>query len=144
METIAINQVLSRDSITLNELISRLLPSYQAKAYDQRNRLVNEVESGIILNSDAKLLSLVVSKLLNAILTQCRDCDIRVTSKKFHSVVLLHLTIINGFQGMHEVDNMHEINDLAYKLGGCIMYNNQHLKESTFSLSFSNFSQLAA
>ncbi len=144
METFKINQEKSKDSITLNQFLSRIITAFQAIASRQKSNFVNDVPPNVSVQTDANILSEVLSELFTAILRRCEDCNIRLTSKSFHNVILIHITILSGFQGIHEVENMNEINHLAERLGGCILYNNQHLNESTFTLSLFNFLQLAA
>ena len=143
METFAIKNE-SREMISLKNHLNKIILNYHSMARENGNRLLNEIHPEFTINTDTNVLSMVFSKLFSSLLKQCFNCDIRLTAKGYHSLVVIHITMINGFQGVHEVEEINVINLLAEKLGGCLLYNNQHLKESTFSLSILNFDKLAA
>ena len=144
MEALNISKAQSKESIILNRFVAKIISTFQYVAISKKNHFINDIEPYATVSTDAIVLRKVLSNILNSILRQCENCDIRLSAKMFHCVVLMHITIIDGFQGVLQVDDINEINDLTEVLGGCLLYNNQHLKESTFSLCFLNNAKLAA
>lgn len=138
MEAFKIDPGISKDSVALKELINRILDSFMPLALKQKNEFQNDVPN-LHVHTDSYLLGRVITGLFGTIMRQCENSCIRLSAKSFHNVVLVHITSINGFQGVHAMEEMDEIESLAEKLGGCILYNNQHLKESTFTLSFFDY-----
>jgi hypothetical protein len=139
MGTFRVSSGKATSCVPLNGFISELLASFQSLAEKQRNKIVNDISPDLFVRTNTSLLSRAISGLISEIVPQCENSCIRLSAKSFHNVVLLRITNISGSQSIHAIENIEEISRLAESLGGCVTYNNQHLNETSFVLSFFDF-----
>lgn len=139
----AVNIRLGQDYVPLKDLLDGLIEKFGQLARERNNYFLNYIPEDFFVNSDSGLLNDIFGQLLSTIVESCRDCRIRLSAKSFHSIVLVHVTVINGTHHGVVIANLPDMERMAETLGGCLSYNDQHLNESTFTLSFRSVQQVA-
>ena len=129
------NSVARNDEvISLQQFTNRLVHGVQTLAIQQNSLIVNDIFDEFTVNTDAQLLSTVISRLLGTVIGKSKDSCIRISAKSYHNVILFRINhqVIAGLN-MYELK---EIEAYAASLGGCITLNTQAKKGNAIIFSF--------
>lgn len=130
------------EQIPLKPFISKMLDKFQPIIVRKNSFFINDVRDDFEINTNIHLLKSVLSGMFETIIDKCQDASVRITAKNYNDVVLFRISNLSGFKGFDLIQELEHVNNLAQKIGGCITYNDQRIRESTFVLSF--YSRLAA
>jgi K+-sensing histidine kinase KdpD len=125
-------------------MVGRISASSIPTAAQRNSFIVNDIPKELNVNANEHMLASVFGSLLNTVITNTRDCCIRVSAKLYGKVVLVHLkeshhTINNAFNG-----SIRQVQQLAEKIGGTISINSDRDKATTIVFTFVNDLSLAA
>jgi K+-sensing histidine kinase KdpD len=132
------------NQVALSLMVSRISASSTPNASRRNSFIVNDIPKELEVNTDEHMLASVFGSLLNTIVTNTKDCCIRVSAKLYGKVVLVHLkeshrAISNAFNG-----SLRQVQQLAEKIGGTISINSDRDKATTILFTFVNDLPLAA
>lgn len=130
------------DTVYLDELVSRILKSFQPVAVKHQSIFVNEIPHDLAVNTDEQLLAAVIGDLCRTIAAESRNNCIRVSARNFHNVVLFHFRK-SGEKHAASSSSLQKIQPLAEKLGGCITLNHIRNESTLITFSFLNTTQAA-
>ena len=135
---------LTDQKISLNQLLSKLLPGFQQLAVDRKSFFINDVPRNILVNTDNNIVASVLADLLRIVSSKADNSCIRISAKSFHDVILIHVKDNNGCNNYVLDANFFQVQPLADKIGGFIDVTSQRKKATTIAFSFSNLPKQAA
>jgi hypothetical protein len=123
-------------TISLKHIVAQLFSQFQPLAVKHRSFIVNDVPADLYVYADKNNLVMIISSLLNSIISRSRRNCIRVSAKRYHNIVLVRLkdstkafTHISGH-------DWRQVNMLAKRLDGCIIENDIRKEHATITFSF--------
>jgi hypothetical protein len=100
-----------------------LLSEFQPKAVKHRSFIVNDVPEDLYVYAHKNNPVMIISSLLNSIISRSRRSCIRLSAKRYHDIILFRLKdSTTAFTHISNHD-WQEVNMLAKKLDGCVIEN---------------------
>ena len=122
--------------VNVKALVGRLLSLFQPLAVKKRSLILNDIPPDMQVNADLVKLARIITSLLDSIFDKSANCCIRITARRYRSVVLFRLSHSNGTRRFTPDPHWQEVNRLASKLGGCVMDNDLRRSHATVTFSF--------
>jgi len=137
------NTTVQPHTISLKLLVEQLILSFQPIAVRHGSVILNDVPVDLYVNADKDILVKVISSLLSSVISSSRNSYIRINTKRYNNIILLHLKDSNTAFTYSSIDDWQEINMLAGKLGGCIIEDEIRKKHGTLTFSFCSMANAA-
>ena len=138
---------LKKDSeVNLQQLITRLLISYQPVAVNQKSFFINEVSPDLFIATDREVLSTLLGSLFYVVARCSRDTSITIKATGYENVTVVHIKDSGGSGNYSVLHKFQHLQMLSEKIGGFLDISNQRDKQ-TISFSFRNnteFNQTAS
>jgi len=128
--------------VSLKYIISRLVAQWQSMAVKQRSFILNDVPGDFHLKIDDSTISLIVSSVLNSMISRTANSCIHISAKRFNDIVLLRLKDSNPQTHRCSKHDWQKMNMLVAKIGGCLIESDSG-KNSSVTLSFYGLSVAA-
>lgn len=128
----------TQDPIILHKLVDQLMQSLLPRAIQQRNLIVNDVQHEMLVSADKNMLASVLGSLLYDTVAHASNNCIRITAKSYGRITLIHVRNSENRDDRSIVSNLHQIQPLAEKLGGCVSVTNNRINGTTVAFTFLN------
>lgn len=123
---------------SLYEMIERISGSLNQTAKSNKTHIVNNVSEEIFLQLEEDKVACVFSRLLNSVILHSRNSCVRISSKRFGNIVLLHLKDDGCVNYDSISDSLSEIQKQAERIGGFVGFTSYRNKLTTIAFSFTN------
>lgn len=130
--------------VMIHELVSRLSEGSMPFAISQHSLIVNDVPRELELNADENMVASILGSLLNTLITQTKNCCIRISAKQYGKIALLSLKESHSAGNRAFNGNIRQYQQLAEKVGGTVSISSHREKETTIIFSFITGSTIAA
>jgi glucose-6-phosphate-specific signal transduction histidine kinase len=130
-------------SSSLHHLIKEVTESLAPDTTHSRSAIINDVPEDLVVSTNKELLASVLSNLMNMVITHTENSRIRITSKLFGNVVLLHVKDDGCLNYDSISQRLTRIQSLAERLGGVVGFTSYRNKLTTIALSFTNMAEAA-
>ena len=125
-------------SFNLNELISRLISSYQPLAEQQKSFFINDVPTGLLLAADREVLSTLLGSLFYIAARSSRNNAIKVYANTYEDRAVISMSD-NSPSGTYGIlYEFQHLQLLSKELCGFLEINNYRNKETVISFNFHN------
>ena len=129
--------------VALHQLIDQLVYSLLPQTTQQKSLIVNDVQQGLLVNTDKNILTTVLSNLLDTTIMHTQNNCIRISAKFFGNITLIHVKDNDNLHDRAIIDSMYQVESMAEKLGGCITISNNRVNGTTVAFSVFNNQQVA-
>ena len=124
--------------INLNELISRLISSYQPLAEQKQSFFTNDVPDGLSVTTDREVLSTLLGSLFYIVAKTSRNNSISVFANSYDDRAVISITD-NSPSGTYAVFyEFQHLQLLSKEIGGFLEINSFKNKETVISYNFIN------
>jgi hypothetical protein len=123
-------------SVLLYDIIENEIRSSLPYASRSHNLIVNEISPGIFVRKAKDTLINALRELLSTVTKSSKGSYIRISAKRFHNIVLLHIRNYNILDKQKMPYDIGELQKLSAKINGYIGITSQRLNETTIALSF--------
>jgi C4-dicarboxylate-specific signal transduction histidine kinase len=130
-------------SSSLYHLINDVTQSLAPDTFRSKSAIINDVPEDLIVNTNKELLASVLSSLMNLVITNTENSRIRITSKQFGNVVLIHVKDDGCLSYDSISQRLTKIQSLAERLGGFVGFTSYRNKLTTIAFSFMNMDEVA-
>src|SRR5262245_2757761 len=127
--------VLNQAKVSLQQLVNRLIGSYMPQALSHQTRLVNEVSSDIMVDTNNLPLVSVITELMAAVVANSHHGRIHISAEQFRDQVNIIIQERNNYNGYALAFSVGSIEPGASELGGHISINGPQKKIATISFS---------
>jgi hypothetical protein len=123
---------------TLHRLINRIADSLAPVTLRNKIVIINNVSEEIDSQFNESLVAPVLNRLLNLVIMNSENSQIRITAKMIGNVVLLHVKD-DGCLNYNSISHhLQEIQAEAEKMGGFVGFTSYRNKLTTIAFSFMN------
>ena len=127
-----------QEGIALHSMVDRLVAGIVPMIVRQNSFIVNEIPPGLNVVAHPETVNTVLENLFFAVATHAEYSCIRVSSKEYGYLVIVHLRKNNTTSPYTIAGSLQEIIPLAEKIGGYIGVSSHAEREMTIVFSFSN------
>jgi C4-dicarboxylate-specific signal transduction histidine kinase len=121
------NYAASVNTVSLQQLVSRLLDSFIPVAVAQNSFIINDVDASVQLKADEQVLAFVVGNLLNNAINSSKSVCIRVEAVKTETGVQIRVRHNGASYHSTVAHSFSQVIEAARSLGGNInIYNQRH------------------
>ena len=135
--------VVSQDFITLSELADNLCAGFLPLARANKSVIVNDITGDLFIDTDVELVASIFAGLLAAVVKNAKESYIRLSTKVYGNVILLHIKDHNNFNYCSIENKVQQLVPLAEKIGGSVSVTSQRNNVATFAFSFPNLPMAA-
>src|SRR5580765_295170 len=90
------NPKTASQTISVKCLVAQLLILFQPLAVTHKSIIVNDVPADLYATADKNNLTLLITSLLNSIIGRSRNSCIRISAKRYISIILFRLSDSNA------------------------------------------------
>ena len=123
---------------SLYELIERISGSLDHTARTNKTHIVNNVSEEILLQLDEDKVACVFSHLLKNVILHSQNSCVRISSKLFGNIVLLHVKDDGCVNYDLISDCLSDMQKQAENIGGFVGFTSYRNKLTTIAFSFTN------
>lgn len=138
------NQQDTAAPVGLHALVDRISMGSMPAATSRRSFIINDIPSGLAVNSNEQMVATVFGTLLNTLIANTKDCCIRISARIYGKIALLSLKESHQANGKNFAANIRQIQQLAERIGGTVSISYDQKKTTTLIFSFTNNLPLAA
>lgn len=121
------NYAASANTVSLQQLVSRLLDSFIPVAVAQNSFIINDVDTSVQLKADEQVLAFVVGNLLTNAINSSKSVCIRVEAVKTETGVQIRVRHNGASYHSIVAHSFSQVIEAARRLGGNInIYNQRH------------------
>jgi hypothetical protein len=128
----------TQSGVALHLMVNQISVSTLATATRKRNLLVNEIPTGLAVNTDTQKLAAVLGSLIQSVMGQATDACIRISAKEFSNLTLVHIQDNRRLEGHRFNTHLGEAQEMARTIGGTVFVNNCRDGSTTIALSILN------
>ena len=77
--------------VALHQFVDQLVCSLLPQTTEQKSLVVNDVQKGMLVNTDKNILTTVLSKLPDTTIMHTQDNCIRISAKFLENITLIHV-----------------------------------------------------
>jgi glucose-6-phosphate-specific signal transduction histidine kinase len=125
-------------NVSLCRLIDKVTDSLAPAACKNKSHIINNVSEEIYLEICEDKVALILSRLLNIVILHSENSCVRISSKTFNNIVLLHLKD-DGCVNYDSISySLTDMQKQAEKIGGFVGFTSYRNKLTTIAFSFTN------
>ena len=125
-------------SINLNELISRLISSYQPLAENQKSFFINDVPTGLLVVADREVLGTLLGSLFYIAARSSKNNSISIYANSYEDRAVITITDSSPSGTYSILYEFQHLQLLSNELGGFLEISSYRNKETTISFNFQN------
>jgi len=127
--------------VNLEQLINRLLSSYQPVAVNQKSFFINEVSPDLFVATDQEVLCTLLGSLFYIVARCSSDTSITISATAYEDITVLHITDsrVNNYAVLYKFQHLQMLSE---KIGGFLDISNQRNKQTIISYSFRSKSEI--
>lgn len=122
----------------LQEVTSRLVNTYMERVTRNNSFFVNDIPCDLLIETDPKLFSSILSGILAAVASSVKNSCIRLTVKTIGQVILVQVKESNGLNSHFMDTELQKLLPLAEKMKGSVSVTSQRKKITTITFGFPN------
>jgi len=123
---------------SLQSIINNLISSQLQYSQKNRNVMVNEVTSDVILLAEESRIAPVLDELLSTVVRNARNGRIYISAERFRDIITIEIEERNTYNGYALSYSIKALEPIARLAGGYIAIKGQHQLTTTVSFSFPN------
>lgn len=127
---------------SLRRIITELIQNVKIKGANHENEIINEIPSNILLQTNVKKVTILISKITSVLNYITEKSRIHITAKSYSNLVLVHFRETNLQVSNFLSDRLDQLNSEARQLGGVIGITNSNKKITTIAFTFTNVKSL--
>lgn len=125
-------------NVPLYQLINKVIDSLAPAAHRNKSHIINNVSEEIFLEICEDKVASILSSLLNIVVHHSENSCVRISSKTFNNIVLLHLKD-DGCVNYDSISySLTDMQKQAEKIGGFVGFTSYRNKLTTIAFSFTN------
>ncbi|MDP4262402.1 MAG: hypothetical protein Q8941_07705 [Bacteroidota bacterium] len=124
--------------IALHKCVNQVIAGWQSGKAGEGYRIINAVHPEMLVSTDKDTLTEIVACLLHTIIMNGLHPIIHFSAKLIGNITLIHIRTSNTGYNATLADNLHKVEPLAEKLGGCITLSNNKRYGLTLTFTFIN------
>jgi hypothetical protein len=132
----------TQSQVALHLMVNQLTQKKRATTSSD-NVIHNDIPAEMFVDADQHKLAAVLGMLLNTIHIHNKNSTIRITAKKYHNVILLHMKSDSKFNSPVFAGVLTDVEQIARNIGGTVGVTSYRNNITTVVLSFIN-AKLAA
>ena len=123
----------------LSELVDTLVGSSSQLANKNRAQITNEISKGLKLTTNIEIVSSILGRLVQLLLTRSKESNIRISAKIFSNVVVMHIKDCNSASTCIAASGLQDLQPLVEKINGYVAITSYRNQQTTIAFSFPNF-----
>jgi len=124
--------------INLNELVSRLISSYQPLAEQKQSFFTNDVPTGLSVTTDQEVLSTLLGSLFYIVAKTSRNNSISVLASSYDDRAVISITDSSPSGSYGVLYEFQHLQLLSKEIGGFLEINSYKNKQTVISYNFIN------
>jgi len=123
---------------SLQQLINSLTGEMVKSSHNNRNIVINEITSDVILYAEECRIAPVLEELLGAVISNGRNGRIYINAERFRDMITIEIEERNTYNGYALAYSINALEPIARLAGGYIAIKGQQQLTTTISFSFPN------
>lgn len=122
----------------LHNLVDRLITSFSPAAIRDHNFFINDIPLNLPVEHNNEWVASIISGMIATAINNTKNNCIRIAAKKYGYVFVLEVYESGRTNDYPVNTDLHHIQQLAERIGGCLFINNQQEEKIIMSFSFPN------